>query len=764
MYLSHNLLCSFVSEFKNIKIADLNNACNNLGIEIERILTHPKLTNLVVGQIVSLSKVTGSNHLSLVGVQVNQNSSELKKIICGASNLQINQKVVVALNGCRLYDGRIITKKSLLGIESEGMICSYKELTPLWHDLLDRDNANGIISLDNDAPVGETNISSLLGLDDTIFELTLPTNRHDWTGAVFVIKDLSSYFGFKFNLSILSYKSIFNNINIDLLDSICNESRAIIVNNISNKNSNWKLKKKLLNSGIAVKNALIDEINFLTYLTGVTPLIFDYSLLNSTEIKQRYAKDNELIDTIDGVKRLSSNDIIYLSDGKIIALSGSVVNKNYLPTNNTKNLLLIVDILKSNTKKNSVVQINIFVNMLAKIFDISISKQNLKYKECKQVAFNIDECSAFLSIKSKRTITNILKKLNFNYADGKSLLVPSYRDDLNNQWDIFEEILKIYGINNLQSQPILTALDVDKSNNDDYFFIKNIQDILVNNYFNEVKNYNLTSFSKIKDFNIFDLEPFYKINPCSNKSHEYMRLNLINGLVETMQYNLNRKNKPMPIFEIQKIYTKRTEWNLTCLAPEKIQLDNINLSQLIFNTFGLKGIVREIANFFHADISFKKATNNYLFSNDCIAIYFENNLIGYIGCIKNYLLNKYKISQNLYVLTMNLNLLINNYKPSSFKVKPIMKIPPIIKDLTFNTTEKTDMESIILNLNKFEFIDEWEFINMYKVNENEIAYTIRIVMSNDSNKSLTKDEINVNMSTLFSMVDRFNAFVKGVKE
>jgi phenylalanyl-tRNA synthetase beta chain len=179
MYLSHNLLCSFVSEFKNIKIADLNNACNNLGIEIERILTHPKLTNLVVGQIVSLSKVTGSNHLSLVGVQVNQNSSELKKIICGASNLQINQKVVVALNGCRLYDGRIITKKSLLGIESEGMICSYKELTPLWHDLLDRDNANGIISLDNDAPVGETNISSLLGLDDTIFELTLPTNRHD---------------------------------------------------------------------------------------------------------------------------------------------------------------------------------------------------------------------------------------------------------------------------------------------------------------------------------------------------------------------------------------------------------------------------------------------------------------------------------------------------------------------------------------------------------------------------------------------------------
>ena len=142
------------------------------------------------------------------------------------------------------------------------------------------------------------------------------------------------------------------------------------------------------------------------------------------------------------------------------------------------------------------------------------------------------------------------------------------------------------------------------------------------------------------------------------------------------------------------------------MSPEKIQLDNINLSQLVFNTFGLKGIVREIADFFHVNISFKKTANNYLFPNDCTAIYFKNNLIGYIGCIKNYLLNRYKISQNLYVLTMNLNLLINNYKPNSFKVKSIMKIPPIIKDLTFNTTEKTDMESIILNLNKFNFVDE----------------------------------------------------------
>lgn len=238
MYISHNLLCSFVKDFKNIKIADLNNACSNLGIEIERVLTHPKITNLVVGRIDSLSKVTGSNHLSLVNVQVSQNSSKLKQIICGASNLQINQKVVIALDGCHLYDGRIIKKKTVLGIKSEGMICSYKELTPLWHDLLDKDNANGIISLDNDIPVGETNISNLLGLNDTIFELTLPTNRHDWAGAIFVIKDLSDYFGFKFNLPILSGKYTFNKININLLNAACKESRAVIINDIFNKHSN----------------------------------------------------------------------------------------------------------------------------------------------------------------------------------------------------------------------------------------------------------------------------------------------------------------------------------------------------------------------------------------------------------------------------------------------------------------------------------------------------------------------------------------------
>lgn len=776
MYISHKLLTSYVNEFKNITYKELNEACINIGCEIEQVISHPKLNNLVVGQIVDIKNIEKSDHLHLVDVLIDKKT--IKHIVCGASNLFKNQKVVVALAGSKLYDGRVIENKKLLGVYSEGMLCGYSELTPHFHELLSEDDAKGTITLDDETKVGDKNISELLGLDDTIYELSLPSNRYDWSGALFIIKDLANYFNYVFDINAVLNKVKTNSLKTNIITKICNEARIICLDNVSNKQSLWVNKKILLNNGIKINSETLDFISYLTYLTGIAPLLIN-SHHELKEIKQQYAIAKDKI-TIDNKEvKLLNSDVIYKNANDIVALDGVSVSDKYAICNKCKQIYLIVDNLKYSiprissinhnlstlntkfsVKKITVYQINLFINLLAQKYQISVSKNHSNDEKDRKIKFDINECVRFSSIPSVEIVKKILKQLNLKLVN-KEIIVPGYRLDLMDQFDIFEEVLKVYGINNIKDEPIYTALDADTDIKDEYFYINRIRNLLVENYFSEAKTYNLTSDNSLDSFNLFNLKPMYHINPCSNLAHEYMRLGLTNELVKVMQYNANRKNELIPIFEIQKIYNKDFALNLTCLTPQRVIIDSINDSQLIFNTFGLKGIVNLIAASFYTLFKYKKAKNKYLYDNDCLEIYHQNKLIGLIGCIKDNLLKPYKISQPLYLLSINLNSLIDKFNPNVYKVKKLEKLSPVIKDLTFNATSQTNIESIIDNLNKLSYLNSWSFTKAYHLNDNEIAYTIHLSLSNND-KVLTKDDIKKYLDEIVSFIKAAKAEVKGM--
>jgi phenylalanyl-tRNA synthetase beta chain len=158
------------------------------------IYKHPKLNNLVVGEIISHKPLEGT-HLNYCDVKIDAKGT-IKKIVCGAPNVTDGKKVIVALEGAKLFDGRVIENKELRGVKSEGMLCAYYELTPLNEKFISKSDSDGIILLnDDEAKIGDTKVAELLGLDDTIYEIEVPfSNRHDIEATLVYLQDIAAYF------------------------------------------------------------------------------------------------------------------------------------------------------------------------------------------------------------------------------------------------------------------------------------------------------------------------------------------------------------------------------------------------------------------------------------------------------------------------------------------------------------------------------------------------------------------------------------------
>ncbi|MBD5445912.1 MAG: phenylalanine--tRNA ligase subunit beta, partial [Mycoplasma sp.] len=193
MLLSKKLLGDFFSEFKKISDKDLIKAITAIGAEVESVYNFEQVNNLIVGEITHVEKHPKSEKLNLCTVLVN---NKKRLIVCGASNVKPDARVIVALEDAEMVDGRVIKYKELLGIESQGMICAYNELTKRT-EFLNSIDADNVIILDSNAKVNDTNPLKYINLDDTIFDISLPSNRNELNGIIGLVCDLMPHLNFK---------------------------------------------------------------------------------------------------------------------------------------------------------------------------------------------------------------------------------------------------------------------------------------------------------------------------------------------------------------------------------------------------------------------------------------------------------------------------------------------------------------------------------------------------------------------------------------
>lgn len=772
MLISKSLLNTYLSEFDKVKEVDFIDACNNLCMEVERIITHPFTDNLVVGKVLEVNDVVGSKKLHFAKVQISENT--ILEIVCGAPNLKQHQLVVVAKENTKLYDGRIIEAREMMGLTSHGMICAYSELTPNFNDLCSDEDKNGIIVLNSSLKIGDDAcaIHRALGLDDTIYELSFPTNREDYASALIVMRDLANYLNLKFKkLSLIPTKvnSLYQ------IKSECSDITFVntaIIDYSTRANTTWLKKSLLLNNDCSITNKIIDKITWASNLTGVAPLLFDTDKLpNQLVIKPANKNDKVVINNKTYI--LNNNEIVIKNNNEIVAVDGVAVADPYKISSETQKITLLFTDLPNSYKRKAFIknnipssigkyikyqitdyQANLFVNELARLDNslVSCFKHSLDLKT-KIISFDLKECNSFLGIEiNKVTAKKLFKKVGLVYQKN-FVSVPEYRTDLENKYDLYEEILKAYGINNLPAVAPSSNVLMNEEKYNEHFFIEKLRNLLINHSFTEVKTYNLTSKDKLDKFNIYGYKPMYKVNPCSNSSHEFLRLSLINEMLEVMSYNANHKNDLQPIFEIQKIYTEQNHFNLTLITPEKIWLDEINGSYVNLNTFGLKAILKQIEIIFNISLQLEKIKSEYLYDSDSLAIKCEDRIIGYVGAIKQNLLKTYKLNEQIYLLTLNFEELIHNYKSTSIKVKPILDVPHSIKDITFAATKDTKLVSINNELNKLEFVSKYQYIKAYHMQDDKIAYSIRFYLINKNGKSLTKEEIEQYIKQITNIIE-----------
>lgn len=780
MLISKKLINKYLPQTSHIKKEQFISTSSDLTFEIEQILTHPKLNNLVIGELIEIKDIPNSKHLHLTKVKIDQN--KVLQIVCGAKNLLLHQKVVVALNNAKLYNGRVIHKCKFMGYESQGMLCALNELTPLYDKYLPDDEKEEILNLNQlNILCGSKNVDQILGLDDEIYDVSLPTNRHDLSGALSVINEWSKYYtGKEIVHTTNNREKILNDFEVQLSDKLASFYFCAKIDNFANHRTDWQIKNKLFAAGIKVHNQqYLDQLNWATYLTGVAPLIFD---ANKTpkNLKQHFAKKGDQI-TINGCKYELSNDDVVLSNtyNEIVALDGVGVDDKYLPEKETNSIYLYVSNLRLCYPRNSSIrlnvdslaskysrnklskyQINLFISQIKNIGKIVVNNNFNNIEPSRKISFDLKLCQQFIDNHiSDLQIKNACKKLCYQYdTKKKAVMVPGYRFDLQNQYDLCEEILKVYSINTLPAQPIIANEGklLKNISNTEWELTKKVKNMLVNNYFYQAKTYNLTAQDNLNSFNFFGYKSRYQTNPCVNKAREFLRLSTIDNMLKVISYNRSYKLEIHPIFELQKIYENNIHFNLTCIAPEKLILDNINNVIINFNTFGLKDLLRKIENIFHVNLQVKCGINNeYLYTNDCGEIIYENKVIGYLGCIKNNLLKSYKLQdENLYLLTINLEQLINQYDELKWKTSPINLAPIVYRDVTFNANDKTNVLAIVNSLKTIKLLKNFHFFKAYTLDNKNVAYTIHLSLQNTQNSTLSKQQIDEVVISIFDIIEK----------
>ena len=638
MKISYNWLQQFLKiDWEATKTGEL---LTDLGLEVEGIETKESikgsLKGVVVGEVLTCIQHSNADRLKLT--TVNLGDGKPVQIVCGAPNVAAGQKVPVATVGTMLYDekgeGFKIKKGKIRGEESHGMICAEDELgLGKSHD--------GIMILDNKLKPG-TPASEVFNIEtDYVFEIGLTPNRSDAMSHYGVARDLRagliqqdvkkelispSVSDFHVDERTLRFDAEVED--KDLAPRYC----GITITDVTIKDSPEWIQNRLKAIGITPKNNVVDITNYVLHELGQPLHAFDAQKVKGNKIKVKTLKDGTKFTTLDEVERtLSSEDIMICdADSNPLCIAGVFGGLNSGVTENTTSIFLEsayfnpVSVRKTakrhglNTDASFRFERGIDINMT----EYALKRAALlieEYADGKLASdvsdfypVKIEDFQVFLSYENayrligqeipKDTIKNILAsleiKINSETEGGLGLTIPSYRTDVQREADIIEEILRVFGYNNIEfSNKLNTSITFNSDTN------TKVENIIANHLsalgFNETMANSLTKSDYINlSENIKEDANVVMLNPLSNDLG-VMRQSLLFSGLESISYNINRKNNSLKFYEFGKTYHKfndkyQEDKHLTLFVTGNRAKESWNSNNSISDFFYLKGIITTV--------------------------------------------------------------------------------------------------------------------------------------------------------------------------
>ena len=527
MKISRNWLSNFITSSKSD--FELVDAFTQLGLECTSSKINSIDSKVIVGKVKSCTKHPNADRLNLCEVDT---GSDLLQIVCGAPNVKENILVPVATLGSKIGDFEI-KKTKIRGIESNGMICSEKELGI-------SDNHEGIMVLDGTFKIGQRFSEALKLEQDTIFDFDITPNRGDCFSHLGVSRELAIIERSHINLEKINYKAgefkSEDAIKIKIENpSLCPRYSCRIIKNVKVKESPQWLKDRLNAIGQKSINNVVDIANYIMFDLGQPLHAFDYDKLSGKTISVRNAFENEEILCLNNENnKLDPEDIVISDSNGPVAIAGVIGGFDSQVDFNTKNILLEsavfdeisvrrtskkYDYAKEASKRfergvdfeNTLYVLDKFTKLLVETTGGQASKDFVdvisKSKDIKSIQFDFNRCNKFLGIDlNQNEYDNLFKKLSINTKLDKSKFlcsIPSYRNDIEREVDLYEEIARVYGYNNIPiaqnfNNSYSSIIDNAKQINND------IRSILPSKGFYEHYSNSLYNDKVLKDFNSYE--------------------------------------------------------------------------------------------------------------------------------------------------------------------------------------------------------------------------------------------------------------------
>lgn len=628
MKISYNWLKQLI----NIDLS-LEEVCEKLtmsGLEVEHIIETESikggLKDLIVGEVISKTKHPNADSLNLTTVDVGKD--DLLSIVCGAKNVEVGQKVVVAPIGTTIHtttDSFKIKKAKIRGEVSEGMICAEDEIG------LGSDH-DGILVLDNHIKTG-TPLTDLFEVDtDQQIEIAIIPNRGDAISHLGVARELQALTGIKYKKPTVEKIDARGSMRVDIsIDNLqaCPRYAGITISSVEVKDSPDWLKKRLKSIDLKPINNIVDISNFIQHEIGQPLHVFDYDKIQDHKIIPRFAKSGEKLTTLDGEDRdLSENHFIIADSTQPLALAGVLGGLESGVTESTSTIFIESAYFDPAVVRKTAKSFGLntdasyrfergtdpemvdfaltrAVNLISEIAGGEINSEIVDiYPEAiepRQIEINFDQFNRFIGYdipkeKSIEILKNLEIKILANNDINILLEVPRYRPDIERPVDIYEEILRVYGFDNIPIPEKVNYIPSNIDKNAPNKLRSKISNYLANIGFNEIMNNSLVPSRMYAEEEIKNA--VHLLNPLSIDM-DVMRMELTNSALESIAYNLNRKNTDLKFFEFGKTYIKKdenyTEKEVLQLTfsgnrhPEhwSVKSQNLTHNELIAVAFGL---------------------------------------------------------------------------------------------------------------------------------------------------------------------------------
>lgn len=738
---------------------DIENGLIQLGHEVEEV-QNLYIKGLIIGEVTSCLKHPDSDKLSLTKVNI---GSEEVQIVCGAPNVCLGLKVIVATEDTYLPSLDLTIKPvKLRGENSNGMLCSLAELG-LSKTVLNESDINGICELPNDAPVG-SDACRYLGLDDKILDVSLTADRGDCQNYAGIVNDLKALTNNQDKFSQLKFEC-----DLWYAKTPSYDGTKMISANVEAENTifystqlitNVKIEKSsifeqifLMKNGVKPQNNIVDNTNYGLLTYGLPTHAFDADKICGS-ICVTKTKDEELFTGLDGSEyTLAANTLVIRDEQKIIAVAGVMGSFETKITKETQNVLFELAIFDPSEVRLAAKQLGFKTDASIryekgvnyKAVDIVRTKlvnnfggvANQVFIGCDTKPQHREIKLEFASIKRvlgidihENDVKRILSDLQFVVIDedqkSATYLVPSHRHDVDFENDLVEEVIRVYGIDNIEISEHLPSFNNIKKIHDDKNLIieRNLENALLANGLSQVVTYSLTSREKLELFNDDLGEPVILAYPISKERNVY-RQSLVNSLIETAKYNLDRQQIASSIFEIADTYRtveneiaqKRLVSGLLTGSYEDSYLG----AKRNFDFYDLKAALTASLQMIIGNLRFKAVDlelpelNKYATAS----VYSGDYLLGYISTVHPGFVKKAKYP--IFVFELDFDLIVK-LGSLNFDYVPVTNAPTVDRDFTITVPSYVEFGELCTILDNIKYIDAIKLIDIYDGEHIEVGY------------------------------------------